>query len=215
MTTIKQHCCGADMFFDKKTANKKYKAYLKKGPARVTAKIISQLMTHTIEGKSMVDIGGGIGALQWWFLENGGSKTVDIDASSGYLKQAKDHAKSKGWDSSSEFLLGDCMEVYPQIEATDYITLDKVVCCYPNYKEILEATCDKATTAVSLSYPMDGFLSEIIRKMGDFFMSFKDNPFRPFIHPVKDIRLVFEQKGFKRVAHNLAFPWHVETYKRN
>lgn len=215
MTTIKEHCCGADLFFDQKKSGKLYKNYLIKGPSRVTAKMIKQLEKQEIAGKSMVDIGGGIGALQWWFLENGGNKTVDIDASSGYLKQAENHAISKGWESNAQFLLGDCLDVYPQIKYADFITLDKVVCCYPNYKEILEASCDKATEAVSLSYPMDGFISDAIRKLGDILMSFRDNPFRPFIHSVTDIRTVFEQKGFKRVAHKLVFPWHVETYERN
>ena len=199
MTTIKQHCCGADLFFDKKTADKKYKSYLKKGASRVTAKIISQLKNQDIKGKSMIDIGGGVSALQWWFLENGGNRTIDIDASSGYLKQAKDHAKSKGWESSTNFLLGDCVDVYTQIEPADYITLDKVVCCYPNYKEIVESTCDKATQTVSLSYPMDGFIAMVIRKTGDILMSFRDNPFRPFIHSVKDIRTVFKQKGYSNI----------------
>lgn len=214
MTTIKEHCCGADLFFDQKTADKKYKAYLKKGPSRVTAKMIEQLENQEVEDKSMVDIGGGIGALQWWFLGNGGNSTIGIDASSGYLKQAEEHAKTKGFESNVKFILGNCVDIYPHIETVDFITLDKVVCCYPNYKEILEATCDKATTTVSLSYPMDGFISEVVRKIGDFFMSFKDNPFRPFIHSVKEIRRVFKQKGYKRVAHNLAFPWHVETYEK-
>lgn len=212
MTTIKEHCCGADLFFDKKTADKEYRKYLKKGPSRITAKMISQLEDQDIGGKSMIDIGGGIGALQWWFLENGGNNTVGIDASSGYLKQAEDHAKNKGLESNTKFLLGDCVEVYPQIEKAHYITLDKVVCCYPNYKEILEATCEKATEAISLSYPMDGIISQAIRKMGDILMSFRDNSFRPFIHSVKDIRNLLEQKGFHRVIHTLAFPWHVETY---
>ena len=212
MTTIKDHCCGADLFFDQKKSNKLYKNYLKKGPSRVTAKMIWQLEKHPIDGNTMVDIGGGIGALQWWFLENGGRNTVDIDASSDYLKQAESHAQIKGWGAKTKFLLGDFMDVYAQITPTDYITLDKVVCCYPNYKEILEATCEKANKIISLSYPMDGIISNAIRKMGDFFMNFSSNPFRPYIHSVKEVRSVIEQNGFQRNAHNFVFPWHVETY---
>ena len=93
MTSIQEHCCGADLFFDKKTANKKYRQYLKKGPSRVTGKIIQQLASQPVEGKSLIDVGGGIGALQWWFLERDGARTTGIDASSGYLKQAEDHAR--------------------------------------------------------------------------------------------------------------------------
>ena len=214
MATIKEHCCGADLFFDKKTADKKYRQYLKKGPSRVTSKIIQQLEKQTIEGTTMIDVGGGIGALQWWFLANGGTKTTDIDASTGYLQQARNHAEENGWSAKASFVTGDCTEAYDQLDQPDYITLDKVVCCYPNYKEILESTCDKSEGYVSLSYPMDGFVSETINWFSAMFLKLKNNSFQPYVHPVSEIRKVFNQKGYKRVAHQLAFPWHVETYKK-
>jgi magnesium-protoporphyrin O-methyltransferase len=215
MTTIKEHCCGADLFFDPKQAAKEYKKYLKKGPSRVTAKLIQQLMSHSLSSKSLVDVGGGIGAIQWWFLGNGGKSTSDIDASSGYLNQAKQHAEENGWGNKTEFLLGNCIDLYSQIGTTEIVTLDKVICCYPNFKEIIGASCEKATEAVSLSYPMDGFISSTLRSIMDFFMSFQKNPFRPFIHPINEIRQTFTQNGFIRASHDLAFPWHIETYVRN
>ncbi len=212
MTTIKEHCCGADMFFNKKTAAKEFRNYQKKGPSRVTAKIIQQLEGQDVEGKSMVDVGGGIGALQWWFLQQGGKQTTDIDASSGYLKQAEDFAKENGWQDRTHFFMGDCTDIYDQIASPDYITLDKVVCCYPNYKEILESTCKKSTGHVSLSYPMDGVIAHAIRNLGALFFMILRNPFRPYVHPVKEIRDVFARNGYQRITHDLVFPWHVETY---
>ncbi len=214
MTNIKEHCCGADLFFNKKTAAKEYRKYLKKGPSRVTAKIIEQLDSQNVGGKSMVDVGGGIGALQWWFLQKGGNKTTDIDASSGYLKQAENHASKNGWQDKTHFIMGDCTDVYKEIEDPHFITLDKVVCCYPNYKEILELTCEKSTGHISLSYPMDGIISQTLRWFGDLYFRLVKNPYRPFVHPVKDIRNVFAERGYQRIAHDLAFPWHVETYAR-
>lgn len=212
MTTIKEHCCGADLFFNKKTARKEYRKYVREGPSKVTAKIIQQLENQNIEGKSMIDVGGGIGALQWWFLKNGGTQTADIDASSGYLKQAQIHAGENGWQDKTQFIMGDCTDIYPKIYNPDYITLDKVVCCYPNFKEILAATCKKSKKYVSLSYPMDGIIAQAIRGIGILFFMLKQNPFRPYIHPVKEIRDLFTQNGYKRVLNNLVFPWHVETY---
>lgn len=55
MNTIQQHCCGADLFFDQKTSDKQYKKYLKKGPARVTKKIIAQLEKQYINEASLID----------------------------------------------------------------------------------------------------------------------------------------------------------------
>ncbi|MFH6604503.1 class I SAM-dependent methyltransferase [Maribacter algicola] len=214
MTSVKEHCCGADLFFDRKTAEKQYRHYLKNGPSRVTAKIIQQLTRQTIEGKSLLDVGGGIGALQWWFLQRGGSKTISIDASSGYLRQAEEHAAKNGWETKTHFILGDYTEVYSQVDRPDYITLDKVVCCYPEFKEILEISCQQARTYVALSYPIDGMISRIISWFGTLFIRFKNNSFRPYVHSVNQIRQVFEQQGYKRVSHALAFPWHIEIYRR-
>ncbi len=67
---------------------------------------------------------------------------------------------------------------------------------------------------VSLSYPMDGMISQAIRGLGALFFMLKQNPFRPYVHPVKEIRNVFAQRGYKRIAHDMVFPWHVETYAR-
>jgi tRNA1(Val) A37 N6-methylase TrmN6 len=215
MATIKEHCCGADLFFNKKKAIKEYRKYLKKGPVKATAKIIQQLQEQDIEGKSLIDIGGGIGAIQWWFLQSGGKESIDIDASTGYLKQAQEHANQNDWQDKAQFLMGDCIEVYPQVDEAHFITLDKVVCCYPNYIEILSATCDKAKENISLSYPMDGLIAQVLRYFGVLFFIITNNPYRPYVHPVKEIRNLFEQQGYYRVAHDKVFPWHVETYARN
>jgi len=214
MPTLQEHCCGTDKFFDRKTAEKQYKEYLKKGPSRVSAKIIEQLKPFEPKGKSMIDIGGGIGTLQWWFLENGGNKTIGIDASSGYLEKAKKHAKEKGWLDRTEFLMGDCTDVYPNIASADFITLDKVICCYPNYIDIIESTCKKQPKYISLSYPMDGVISDGVRALGALALMLTKNSYRPFVHKVKDVRNLFKTNGYKRVAYNLAFPWHIETYKK-
>ncbi len=215
MATIKEHCCGADLFFNKKTAAKEYRQYQKKGPSKATAKIIQQLENQSVEGKSLVDVGGGIGALQWWFLQKGGKQTTDIDASSGYLEQVQNHAKENGWQDKTHFVLGDCTDVYKEIDDPHFITLDKVVCCYPNYKEILESTCEKSTGHISLSYPMDGMISQAIRGLAVLFFMLKRNPYRPYVHSVKEIRNVFAQKDYQRIAHDFVFPWHVETYVRS
>jgi len=114
----------------------------------------------------------------------------------------------------TEFILADFVVVHNQVARSDYITLDKVVCCYPNYEEIIAKSCQKARNYVSLSYPMDGFIAEVIAWFGVIFARLKTNSFRPYLHSVRKIRGVFEQQGYERAAHSLAFPWHIETYHR-
>ena len=137
MSSIKEHCCGADSIFDYKSAQKQYKQYLKKGPTRVTSKIIEQLSSTDKEEKRMIDIGGGIGALQWWFLQHGGAKTTAVDASSGYLKIVKEHISKNGLEDRTNTLMGDFADEEIEVNSCEFVTLDKVVCCYPNYKDVL------------------------------------------------------------------------------
>ena len=210
MADIKAHCCGADLLFDEKTAKKQYKSYIKKGPSRVTKKLIGQLATQNT-GKTLLDLGGGIGALQWWFLNNKGEKTIGVDASSGYIALATEHAAKTGLDNRTTYITGDFTEVAPALPEVDTITLDKVICCYPNYKDILETASQKATV-IALSYPMDGIIASAFRSLGVLYMKVKKNPFRPYVHNVSDIRLTMETLGYKRVLHSLSFPWNVETY---
>ncbi len=214
MPSIREHCCGADRFFDRIKADKQYRQYLKKGARKATAALINQLSVLDINGKTLVDIGGGIGALQWWFLQQGGQRTIDIDASSGYLQIAREHAIRQGWQGKTDFLEGDCTEILPQLDEVDIVTLDKVICCYPDYREILAATCQKATTCIALTYPMDGPLAQAVRNLGVLFFKLRGNPFRPYVHRVAEVRQILAEHGFKRHQHQLVFPWHAETYLR-
>ncbi len=212
MVSIQAHCCGADMFFDEKKAKKEYRKYVKKGPGKATKRLINQLSGFDVQNKTLIDVGGGIGAIQWWFLQQGGHRTTDIDASTGYLQLAASHAQKEAWSDKADFVSGNCTEVYDRLEDPDFITLDKVVCCYPDFMDILEKSCKKARHAIALSYPMDGLLATTMRNLAALYLSLKKNPFRPYIHPVRQIREIFSQHGFVRRQHTLAFPWHVETY---
>lgn len=214
MPSIKEHCCGADMLFNAKKAKKEYRKYLRKGPGKASRKLIGQLAQMSLDGKSMLDIGGGIGALQWWFLESGGAHTTDVDASSGYLALANEHANQQGWADKATFKMGDIVDVEGDLQAADVVTLDKVVCCYPNYEEIIEVSCNKSKEIVALTYPMDGFVASTLRNLGSFFIKLTGNPYRPYVHSVTKIRDQFKRWQFECVASEFSFPWYVETYRR-
>ena len=211
MTTIKEHCCGADKLFDAKTAKKQYKSYLKRGPSRVTKKLIDQLERTRI-GESLLDVGGGIGAIQWWFLNHGGKQTFAVDASSGYLQFAQEHAAKNNFKESAHFMMGDFTDKAEALPIVNHVTLDKVICCYPDFEAILKVACSKANQTISLSYPMDGFITDLVRGLGVLFIRLRGNPFKPYIHRVASVRALFVENGFELKERSLSFPWHVETY---
>ncbi len=213
MTNFKEHCCGADLLFDAKRAKKEYKVYLKKGPQRVTKKLIQQLEKVELK-ESLLDVGGGIGTIQWWFLNKGGKHTVGVDASSGYLALAKDHAIKNNLQERSRFIMGDFTTLAEELPAVDHVALDKVICCYPDFESIINLACSKTSQTISLSYPMDGLIADIFRGLGVVFMKLIQNPFKPYVHRVASVRALFIENGFIRIENTLSFPWYIETYRK-
>lgn len=209
-----KHCCGADQFFDLKIAEKKMKSFERKGAGKATKKLLSLLLQLDLKGKTLLDIGGGIGAIQWFFLENGAKKTMDVDASNAYIKVAKAHAKKNDLVDKTQFLTGDFIDKATEIHAHDFVTLDKVVCCYPDYKSLIGQALEKCTDTIALTFPLGGPLSKIIALVENIYFSFKKNPFNTYIHSPRDIEEFIISKGFAPVQKRISFPWHVQIYSK-
>jgi len=208
------YCCGADKLFDLRGAQKEMKKYKRKGANKSTKKLLELLFHQNTNEKTLLDIGGGIGAIQWEFLEQGGKNTLDVDASNGYLEVAKSYAKEHNYMEKVRFLSGDLVEKAGEIDAYDFVTLDKVVCCYPDYESLLALALKKCKSTIALTFPMGGPISKFIAQMEEVYYYFKDISFGTYIHSPGDIEKFVHSKGFKTVRKTISFPWHVQIYEK-
>ena len=209
------HCCGADQFFDPKVAQKKMRHYKRKGAGKSTKRLLEQLSIYNFENKTLLDIGGGVGAIQWHFLERGGKSTLDVDASNGYIDVAKSYAAANNFEEKAQFLNGDFVDMSEEISRCDYVTLDKVVCCYPDYQSLLGMALQKCDDTIALTFPLAGPISKLTAIVENIYFKFKKNPFRTFIHSPADIEMFILSKGFSIVSKKISFPWHVRVYKKD
>ena len=74
-------CQGIEQEFNRKHALEQLKKYRKKGVADTTRQLIAALMEDGVDGMTLLDIGGGVGAIQYALLKAGVSQAVDVDAS--------------------------------------------------------------------------------------------------------------------------------------
>jgi magnesium-protoporphyrin O-methyltransferase len=208
-----EHCCGADQLFDLRSAQKEIRSYKKKGPRKSTKKLLSLLSGYEQNGKSLLDIGGGIGAIQWEFVRNGGIKTTDIDASSSYISVAADYAKEIDHHTAS-FEMSDFNDVHEHIVKHDFVSLDKVICCYPDYKKLLGNALNKTGTALAMTMPIGGWISKLMIQFTNIYFFLRKTPFRSYIHSPKKVHTFIESNGFRLSEKTLSFPWLVRIYKR-
>ncbi|MGK7390709.1 MAG: class I SAM-dependent methyltransferase [Candidatus Cyclobacteriaceae bacterium M2_1C_046] len=209
------HCCDTNKFFDDKTARKELKHYNKKGPTGTTRAILKALSEIPKKDKTLLDIGGGIGAIQWEFLKEGAKHSTDVDAATGYIEHARSVAKEYGYQDKTTFLQGDFNDVADQLPAFDFVTLDRVVCCYPDYEMILKNSTAKAREYIALSYPISNSISRALNKIGRLYFIIKKSEFKTYIHPAKKIEELIENEGFQAIHNSMKFPWHIRVYKRS
>lgn len=208
------HCQCSEKLFDDKGARRELKKFHKKGPGAVTAKLIKLLLPRMKPGGSHLDIGGGIGAVQLALLEAGAEKVTDVDASAGYLTVAKEESERKGFAEKVDYHYGDFLDVADKIEAHDMVTLDKVICCYPNYQGLLTAATKRAGRHLAVVFPRDILPVKLVLGLGNLWLKLKGSDFRTFAHPSKKVFGLIESQGMKRVAADCHFIWQVVVFER-
>lgn len=209
------HCCDTSKFFDDKTARKEFKRYNKKGTTGTTRAILKSLSNIPKKDKTLLDIGGGIGAIQWEFLKQGARHTTDIDAAAGYIQLARSIAKEYDYEDKTTFLQGDFNDMADELPAYDFVTLDRVVCCYPDYELILKNSTAKTREYIALSYPISNFISKALNKIIRLYFFFKKSAFRTYIHPDKKMEELIIAEGFHLVHKSMKFPWNIRVFKRD
>ena len=212
---VSRNCCGAERIFDSKKAKKQKSSFLKKGAKGSTRKLIHLLSNFAMTDKTLLDVGGGVGAIQWSFLENGGKATTDIDASQAYIRIAREIAEAKNVVDKTAFINSDVTDQDGKIAPHDFVTLDKVVCCYPDYESLLLTATDNCNEVLALSMPISGIISRFFSSIGNFWLYMNKVPFRSYVHSRKTVDNFIQKKGFKLVHNKLSFPWHVLVYLRD
>src|SRR5262245_39909488 len=89
-------CQGIEDEFGQREAARKLESYRQRGPEHTTTMLLEAIAAEGVAGKSLLDIGGGVGAIQHELLKAGLQSAVDIDASTAYIAAAQDEGERQG-----------------------------------------------------------------------------------------------------------------------
>jgi len=167
-----------------------------------------------LKNADLLDIGGGIGVIHHELLEDVAREATHVDASSAYLKQAKEEAARRRHSERVNFIHADFTDVASELPKADVVTLDRVVCCYPDFRRLLEAAADHSRRALALTYPRETWYLRIGFRIMNFFQRLRKDPFRVFLHPVAQMDELLKKEGFERVSLRRLFVWEMALYRR-
>jgi predicted RNA methylase len=207
------HCEDADDLFSRRTAARDLRRYRKSGPRGSTRLLIDALRRAGVRGRTLLDIGGGVGAIQHDLLQRGAASAMQVDASMAYLQASRDEAGRRGHRERVEYLYGDFVALAPELPAADIVTLDRVICCYPDMEGLVTASLSKAKELCGLVYPRERVATRFALAIGNTLLRLRGSSFRGYLHS-DAVDALIRSHGFRRRSHAQTLLWHVVTYAR-
>ena len=207
-------CQGIENMFDKKAAKRQLKRYLKKGPSKTTSMLLDAIHKKGVQGLKFLDIGGGIGAIQYDLIKAGASNGTSIEASSAYIDVVKEETLQNGLAERVNFKQGDFTTTATDVDSADIVTLDKVICCYDDMSELVGLSSKIARKIYAVIYPRSVWWTRLFLPMMNFYQIIKGNSFRVFIHPTEKVEGILFDNGFKRNYYTKTFFWQVAIFTR-
>ncbi|HEX9384909.1 MAG TPA: class I SAM-dependent methyltransferase [Anaerolineales bacterium] len=210
------NCCEiTDRAFSEAEAKAELKSYRKRGPAEQTKLILNAIRSLNLKNAELLDIGGGIGVIHHELLENVAQKAIHVDASSAYLKEAKEETARRGHSQQVNFIHADFTDVASDLPKADIVTLDRVVCCYPDFHRLLKAAAEHSRHALAFTYPRETWYMRIGFRVINFFQSLRKDPFRVFLHPIAEMDALLKREGFEQVTLHRLFVWGMALYQKS
>ncbi len=208
------HCQGVARMFDEKMARRQLRHYRRKGLGKGTWELVDAVAGDGVEGRTFIDIGGGVGAIQHELMERGAAGGTSADASPAYLAAAKEEAEARGYAGRIRYVEGDFVERAGEVDAADLVTLDRVVCCYPDMPALLGAAARLTRRTLGLVIPRGTRFMRWGVAMVNLFQRLRRHPFRVYVHDPGEVEAVLGENGLQRRHVREGLVWWMGVYGR-
>ena len=205
-------CCaarGCDEFFDERLARKSLRQYRRRGLDATGRRLVDFLETFGVEGRTVLESGGGIGQIQIELLRPGASRATNLELSSAYEPFAAELLRELGFGDRVDRRLVDIATDPEQVERADLVVLHRVVCCYEDFERLLAAAGGRARRALVFSYPPRKPLHRLVVTIENAVLRLLGREFRVFVHSPQAMLDVLELHGLRRTYEHAGVVWQV------
>ena len=209
-------CCsppsGYGELFSAEQAERDARRYRRKGLDKAAQWIVDAARGDRLEGRGVLEPGGGIGAISIELLKAGASRALVVELSPGYEQAAAELAKEFGFEGRVERRLGDFAA--DGVAEADVVVLHRVVCCYPDYERLLGAAASRARSTLVFTYPPRNVASRALFGTLNLWMRLRGKEFRAFAHRPERMARVVRGAGFEPFARRRGAIWRGMAFER-
>jgi hypothetical protein len=193
-------------FYDEKRASSELRKYREQGAIPSTRALIEALKAEGVEGATLLDIGGGIGAIQHELLDAGATRATCVEASAAYLDAAREEGQRRGHDGRVTYLHGDFVDLADLVGPAEIVTLDRVINVYPGWERLAGLAAGRARRLFGLVYPRDTRAVRLIIVAMNLMLRLQRMPVRAFFRSGDAIERIPRENGLHLTLRRTSAP---------
>lgn len=167
-----------------------------------------------MDGRTVLEVGGGIGAIQIELLRAGASRAVSIELTPTYEEVARALLAEAGLEDRVQRQVMDFANAKDSVEGADVVILNRVICCYPDMPKLAGEAADHAGQLLVLSFPRQDWWTRFGLIGANFILRIARREFRIFLHSPKDIIATCQQHGLTPTLDRTGLVWTVAAFGR-
>ena len=210
-------CCtpkGSRTIFSEKNAQSEVKRYRSNGLDRLSRRIADLVKERGVHGMTMLEVGGGIGAIEIELLKAGVTSAVNVELTPTYEEAAGELLRETGLADRVERRVMDFVESGADVEAADFVVLNRVICCYPDMPRLTAAAAERVRHTLVLTFPNSRWWTRLGLTIVNFGFRVVRVQFRVFLHRPELILAAAEKHGLKTTLNQSGLLWQVAALDR-
>ena len=210
-------CCsprGYRQIFSERSAAAEARRYRRRGLDPTSRRIFDLLRRQGVEGRTLLEVGGGIGALQIELLKAGLARAVCVELTPTYEAAARALLCEAGLEDRVERRVMDFTEAGAEVGAADIVVMNRVICCYPDMPRLAGAAAGRTRRMLVLSFPNDRWWARLGMALVNAALRAARRQFRVFLHPPAAIRATVEGHGLRATVDQPGMFWQVAALER-
>jgi tRNA G37 N-methylase Trm5 len=210
-------CCspkGYRWIFSERSARSEAERYRRKGLDPMSRRIVDYLKQRDLGGRTVLEVGGGIGAIQIELLKAGAARAVSVELTPTYEDVARDLLREAGLEDRVERRLMDFAVSAGDVEDADIVVMNRVICCYHDMPALAGAAADHTKEVLVMSFPKETWWTRAMLAVGNLMLTITRRHFHIFVHARSRIFAEAAQHGLQLELDRPGLFWEMAAVHR-